>query len=190
MATGGRFAAAVVAFLFMRGSLSVAEQATPEVTSGRGAGRLHGRGAISGQSTRVGGTERPDGLRTDRFMADVRKSVVRERAAGRAVVEQEAEPGFMLFSKRVHLVLEIEEQPAALIFRDRCRTSFVSYEGAWRIAQEEGRIEVVYELTPNRRSTWRRFVLKRLLRRDSTQMIEGLRREIEGSTDRPTNRVK
>jgi hypothetical protein len=84
----------------------------------------------------------------------------------------------MMFSKRMHLVLEIEEQPAALIFRDLCRTSFVRYEGAWRIAQENGQAQIVYELTAEPSFDASGFMLTRLLRRDSTQMIERLRREI------------
>src|SRR5262249_52238465 len=125
-----------------------------------------------------------------RFMPDVRKSVVRERAAGRAVVEQEAQSGFMLFSKRVHLVLEIEEQPAALIFRDRCGTSFVRYEGAWHIAEQDGETEVVYQLTAEPSFDVPGVMLKRLLRRDSTQMIERLRREIEERADLSTKRPR
>jgi hypothetical protein len=55
-----------------------------------------------------------------RFMPDVRTSIAWERAIRSAVVEQDAVSSVMMFSKRVHLVLEIEEQPDALIFRDRC----------------------------------------------------------------------
>jgi hypothetical protein len=64
-----------------------------------------------------------------RFLPDVRTSVVRERGAGWAVVEQEAASGLMMFSKRVHLVLDIQEQADAVIFRDRCGRSFARYEG-------------------------------------------------------------
>jgi hypothetical protein len=46
-----------------------------------------------------------------RFMPDVRTSRIVERAAGYARVEQEAVSKFMLFSKRVHLVLDVEEGP-------------------------------------------------------------------------------
>src|SRR5215218_1815875 len=38
-----------------------------------------------------------------RFMPGVRTSVVRERSAGRVVVEQEAVSSVLMFSKRVHL---------------------------------------------------------------------------------------
>src|SRR5688500_10596189 len=44
-----------------------------------------------------------------RFMPEVRTSHVLERRADGAVVEQEAVARFMMFSKRVHLVLEVHE---------------------------------------------------------------------------------
>jgi len=113
-----------------------------------------------------------------RFMPDVRSSIVRERAGGRAVVEQEAVSGVMMLSKRVHIILEIEEQPDALIFRDRCRKSFAKYEGAWRVSALDGQTAITYELTAQPSFDVPGFMLKRLLRRDSTQMIEGLQREI------------
>ena len=82
-----------------------------------------------------------------RFLPDVRTSVVRERGAGWAVVEQEAASGLMMFSKRVHLVLDIQEQADAVHFRDRCGRSFVRYEGAWRLSQHGAQTVIDYELT-------------------------------------------
>jgi polyketide cyclase/dehydrase/lipid transport protein len=46
-----------------------------------------------------------------RFMPDVRKSQILERREQTVVVDQEAVARLLLFSKRVHLVLEIEETP-------------------------------------------------------------------------------
>jgi len=114
------------------------------------------------------------------FMPGVRTSTVLERAAGRTVVEQEAVSSIMMFSKRVHLVLEIDERPDTLVFRDRCGRSFARYEGAWRIAAaEDGRTIITYELTATPAFDIPGFVLKRLLRRDSAEMIERLQLEIE-----------
>lgn len=113
-----------------------------------------------------------------RFLPDVRTSIVRERATGWAVVEQEAMSGLMMFSKRVHLVLEIQEQPDALIFRDRCGRSFARYEGAWRLSQESGQTVIAYELTARPSFDVPGWMLKRVVRRDSTQLIERLQREI------------
>ena len=121
-----------------------------------------------------------------RFMPDVRTSIVRERGVGWAVVEQEAVSGVMIFSKRVHLVLEIEEQPEAVIFRDRCGRSFLRYEGAWRVSQQGGRVAITYELTAEPLFEVPGFLLKRLLRRDSGEMIERLQREIAARAGTPS----
>ena len=70
--------------------------------------------------------------RIPRFMPDVKTSIVRERAGARVVVEQEAVASLMMFSKRIYLLLEIEETDAALRFRDAAGRSFAHYQGEWR----------------------------------------------------------
>jgi carbon monoxide dehydrogenase subunit G len=116
--------------------------------------------------------------RIPRFMPGVETSIVLERAIGRSVVEQQAVSRVMMFSRRVHLVLEITEGPDTLRFRDRSGRSFARYEGMWRLCQENGGTQILYELAAQPSFDVPEFLLKRLLRRDSGQMIEGLRREI------------
>jgi ribosome-associated toxin RatA of RatAB toxin-antitoxin module len=113
-----------------------------------------------------------------RFMPGVRTSVIRERGAGWALVEQEVESHLLLFSKRIHLVLRIEEQLDALIFHDRCGGSFARYDGAWRLSSEEGHTVITYELTAEPSFDVPSVILKRLLRRDSGRMIASLKQEI------------
>ena len=113
-----------------------------------------------------------------RFSPDVRTSIVRERAPGRLVVEQQAEPRFLMFSRKVHLVLEVTESGDTIRFADRCGTSFTTYEGAWRATNNNGGAEVTYELTARPAFDVPEFILKRLLKRDAGRMIEGLRREM------------
>lgn len=113
-----------------------------------------------------------------RFMPGVTTSVVLERATGRAVVEQEAIWRVMMFSKRVDLVLEITEGTDTLRFRDRCGRSFARYEGMWQTSAQDGGTDIIYELTAQPSFAMPEFLLTRLLRRDSGEMIEGLRREI------------
>jgi ribosome-associated toxin RatA of RatAB toxin-antitoxin module len=119
-----------------------------------------------------------------RFMPGVETSLVLERSPGRAVVEQEAVSRLMLFSKRVHLVLEITESADSLIFRDRSGRSFTRYEGTWLLCEVNGETQILYELTAQPSFDVPEFLLKRLLRRDSGQMIEGLRREIAARSTR------
>jgi hypothetical protein len=113
-----------------------------------------------------------------RFMPDVRTSTVLERDDDYAVVEQEAVAKFLMFSKRIHLVLEVHQAPGTLRFRDRCGDSFSSYEGRWTVTQVGGHTHVAYELTARPAFEVPEFLLRRLLKRDSTRMIQLLTAEI------------
>ena len=113
-----------------------------------------------------------------RFMPGVVSSTVWERSSDRALVEQEAVSHMMMFSKRVHLLLEVRESADHIRFRDVAGRSFSSYEGAWRLAREDGRTVVSYELRADPSFDVPEFLLKRLLRRDARIMIERLRGEM------------
>jgi ribosome-associated toxin RatA of RatAB toxin-antitoxin module len=112
-----------------------------------------------------------------RFMPDVRTSVVRRRAGGSVIVEQEAESSFLMFSKRVHLVLDILESERLITFRDLCGKSFDRYEGAWTLAPEGDQVTVTYTLTADPSFKVPGSVLRRLLDRNARQTIEHLRAE-------------
>ena len=113
-----------------------------------------------------------------RFLPDVKTSIVRERTADRLVVEQEAVARMMMFSKRVHLVLEITQESGTIRFRDRCGDSFVKYEGTWRLVGRQDGTEIHYTLTAQPAFDVPEFILKRLLKRDAGRMIEHLAREM------------
>jgi ribosome-associated toxin RatA of RatAB toxin-antitoxin module len=116
--------------------------------------------------------------RIPEFMPDVQSSQVIERSATSALVEQTAVSKFMLFSKRVHLVLEVSEDAGILRFRDTCGKSFSEYEGSWQVEQRAGHARVEYRLTAKPSFEVPAFVLRKLLKRDAVLMIERLRREI------------
>ena len=117
--------------------------------------------------------------RIPRFMPDVKTSIVRERAGARVVVEQEAVASLMMFSKRIYLLLEIEETDAALRFRDAAGRSFAHYQGEWRwSAPAEGRTIVNYRLAARPAFSVPEFLLRRLLGRDARTMIRQLQTEI------------
>jgi hypothetical protein len=113
-----------------------------------------------------------------RFMPAVRTSTVAERGDGYALLEQEAIASFMMFSKRIHLTLEVREAAGVIRFIDRCGKSFERYEGSWTVTESGGRSLVVYRLTAKPSFEVPGFLLKRLLKRDAIQMIESLQSEI------------
>jgi carbon monoxide dehydrogenase subunit G len=124
--------------------------------------------------------------RIPRFMPGIEKSVVVARSAGRAVIEQDAVSQFLMFRKRVHLVLEVVEGPDTVQFHDRSRASFARYQGTWRLCEQDGGTWITYALTAQPAFDVPEFILKRLLKRDSNQMIGSLQREIvaRGGDDR------
>ena len=115
--------------------------------------------------------------RIPEFMPDVKTSQVLERSGAGLVVEQEAAAKFLMFTKRIHLVLDVSEDRGTITFRDRCRKSFAQYEGAWRLSGGET-TTVVYELSAKPAFDVPAFVIKRLLKRDAAAMIERLQTEI------------
>lgn len=113
-----------------------------------------------------------------RFMPGVRFSVVLERREGGALVEQEAVARLLMFSKRIHLVLDVREDPGAIRFEDRCTRSFTHYKGSWTMTERDGETAIGYELAARPAFDMPEFLLKKLLKRDAVQMIEHLRAEI------------
>jgi ribosome-associated toxin RatA of RatAB toxin-antitoxin module len=120
-----------------------------------------------------------------RFMPEVRTSHVVERGDDYAIVEQDAVARFMMFSKSVHLVLEVTQDGGSIRFRDRYGKSFSRYEGIWRISERDGHTAITYELSATPSFDVPDFLLKHLLKRDATRMIERLQAEIAARAARP-----
>jgi ribosome-associated toxin RatA of RatAB toxin-antitoxin module len=119
-----------------------------------------------------------DYVRIPHYMPEVRTSQLLERQDDRAVVEQEAVAKFLMFSKRIHLVLAVEEKPQTIEFHDQCGQSFERYDGAWSMADDHGDTKISYRLTATPRFDVPNWLLSRLLKRDAVVMIERLRAEI------------
>jgi carbon monoxide dehydrogenase subunit G len=113
-----------------------------------------------------------------RFMPGVRSSEVLHRQDGVVRVRQEAVSTYMMFSKRVHLLLDVEERAGVIRFRDGGHESFAVYEGAWIVERRDERTEIRYELTAQPAFSVPGFVLRKLLNRDAGVMIERLCAEI------------
>jgi ribosome-associated toxin RatA of RatAB toxin-antitoxin module len=112
------------------------------------------------------------------YMPEVRSSQVLERDSDHAVVEQEAVARFLMFSRRMHLVLEVNEASSTIEFHDRCGQSFERYEGAWSMSEKDGQTRIAYRLTAKPSFDVPDWLLSRLLKRDATQMIARLEAQI------------
>lgn len=120
-----------------------------------------------------------------RFMPDVRSSVIVERTPEHVMVEQEAVSQFMMFSKKVHLLLEVRREKSTIRFVDRSAKSFEHYAGAWKVVPRGEGSAVTYELEARPSFDVPAFILRRLLKRDSGDMIGNLRREFAARAERP-----
>lgn len=112
------------------------------------------------------------------FMPDVQSSQVLDRSGATIRVEQTAVSKFMMFSKRIHLLLEVSEEAGTIRFRDICAKSFVKYEGAWAVDPQGDHARIEYRLTARPSFDVPAFVLKKLFKRDALTMIDRLRGEI------------
>jgi ribosome-associated toxin RatA of RatAB toxin-antitoxin module len=113
-----------------------------------------------------------------KFMPDVRTSIVRERTPERIVLEQEAVAKFLFFSKTIQLMLDVQEEPGTISFKDTSGKSFERYEGRWTMTPREDRTVIGYTLTAKPTFSVPKMILSRLLKRDAGRMIEGLRAEM------------
>jgi carbon monoxide dehydrogenase subunit G len=143
----------------------------------------HGRYTVAARFTVPQRAEAVIAVLTDyeqipEIMPDVRSSTILERGGDRAVVEQEAVARFLMFSRRVHLVLEVQEAGMTIRFRDRCGTSFRHYAGAWTLVEQARQTTITYELTAAPSFDVPEFLLKRLLKRDADRMIDLLKSAI------------
>lgn len=168
------------ALVAITGGLSLAApNGDPQVTVQASAGVYHVAASFSVTAApAVALAVLTDFERIPKFMPDMTASNVIERGADGTLVEQEAIARFMMFSKRVHLKLRVNERDGTIRFRDECGQSFARYEGLWKITSKEGRTGIEYQLGAQPKFDVPAFVLTRLMKRDALQMMQRLQAEI------------
>jgi ribosome-associated toxin RatA of RatAB toxin-antitoxin module len=122
--------------------------------------------------------------RIPQYLPDIKTSIVRERSERSTLVEQQAVSRFMMFSKEVHLVLQVTETPGTIRFRDICGRSFAVYEGAWILETSPAGTQITYQLAAKPSFDVPGFVLKRLLKRDAGELVDRIKVEIAARADR------
>ena len=156
---------------------SAADQRSVTVTESGGVYHVSAAFAVT-ESADVVLAVLTDYERIPKYMPDMEVSRVIERTSEGALVEQQATSKFLMFSKRVHLLLDVQEGLGTVKFRDRCRKSFGIYEGEWVISQQDSLTVVDYRLSAKPSFDVPAFVLKRLLKRDAGELIDRIAAEI------------
>jgi ribosome-associated toxin RatA of RatAB toxin-antitoxin module len=114
-----------------------------------------------------------------RVAPSVKVSRVISRDGGRVVVEQEAVAAALLFSKRVHLLLEIEETPpVAIRFRDVARREFTAYEGFWTLEDTVDGLRVSYGVDVQRGFSAPDFLARPFFRKQAESLMRAMRDDI------------
>lgn len=164
----------------LAGGIIAADAASPprvDVTESGGLFSVSASFAVS-QAPDVVMAVLTDFERIPHYMPDMEVSKVVGRTPQSIVVEQQAISRFMMFSRRVHLLLDVRQDDGQLRFSDQCGKSFSVYAGSWLITQHDSLTVVDYELSARPTFEVPAFVLKRLLKRDSLVLIDRIRGEI------------
>ena len=182
--TGGRLGArrlACTACLVLAAGMGPSAGQDIDVSENRGVYTVAATFDVSGAAATALATL-TDYEQIPRFMPAVKTSRILERGDREWIVEQEAVATFMWFSKRIHLTLDVRENSGTIRFVDRCGRSFERYEGTWAVTDRGGHTIVEYRLSARPSFDVPAFVLKRLLKRDASEMIGQLQTEIAART--------
>jgi ribosome-associated toxin RatA of RatAB toxin-antitoxin module len=114
--------------------------------------------------------------RIPEFAPGVKVSKVVERGADAVLVSQDAVAKFLMFSRRIHLELQVKDAIDTISFQDRSGESFERYEGEWRIDPESGEAGTIvsYDLVATPKFDVPGALLKHLFERDSATMVRRL----------------
>jgi carbon monoxide dehydrogenase subunit G len=185
-ARGLAVAALVVAVLGSTTRIAASDQVPAvEVTETAGLYRVSATFTVD-EPTRAALAALTDYPGIPRFMPEVELSSVVARRSDGVLVEQAAVAKFLMFSRRIHLLLDITERPGSVSFRDTCGQSFEHYDGSWTVEASGGRTHITYALAAKPAFDVPEFLLRRLLKRDAVRMIARLRTEIAARAARPT----
>ncbi len=112
------------------------------------------------------------------FVSSMRSSAAARPESGRLLVTQEAIGRAGPFSRKLHVVLDVTEQPPDRIeFYDVCGVSFQSYVGAWAIDSDGAGARVTYTVEARPRSS-PPFFARSILSSNARALLEQVRLEM------------
>ncbi len=115
------------------------------------------------------------------FVHSMKISKVEGGGRGNYVLRQEGEGGFLFFSKRVHLLLDVHETPyQSIFFTDNSHTDFNFYQGNWNIvpATSGHGLEVIYTLDAKQNFSAPAFISTGIVQGNVKDLLESLQKEI------------
>jgi hypothetical protein len=125
------------------------------------------------------------------YVHSIRESRLERQPDGRSFLRQVTVASAFLFSRRVEVLLALEEsRPERIAFRDVLGKDFRSYEGEWRVTAVDGGARVDYALAAEPRGAMARTFCRGAMRNGARELLEQVRQEMlrrvrEASPRRP-----
>ena len=114
-----------------------------------------------------------------RFVSSIRQSTIKNREAGRVLLEQHGVGRAWIVSLPMHVVLDVREQDQrVLAFRDVCGKSFTTYEGTWELTTIGGGTRVTYRLKADPNGRQPAMLARSAIRASVRKLLDEVRHEI------------
>ncbi len=147
------------------------------VGTGNGAYRIEGSFWVDAPQT-VAWEVLTDYDNLSSFVSSMRSSSAARPESGRVLIRQEVFGRAGPFSRTLHVVLDVTEEPPTHIeFRDVCGASFQSYVGAWAIDSDGAGARVTYTVEARPRSSPPLFA-RSILASNARGLLEQVRLEM------------
>jgi len=175
--------AAIVCAALMAVSRAGAESVSMQLDDhGHGAYRLEGHMTIKATPYQIWKVL-TDYENISNFVSSLRKSEIKDSTTERVLLEQEALGKKFFITRRVRVLLEVNEIPYKRIeFEDTLRKDFAFYKGSWEIRNGTAEREVVYRLDCQRLFVVPNFIAKDALKKSATELLADVQREIQRRT--------
>jgi hypothetical protein len=122
------------------------------------------------------------------FVPTLRRSVILDQRGSRVLLQQEAVGKALFFSKKIRVLLSIQEEPRVrILFKDVSLQDFASYEGSWEIQDTTPTLHLIYRLECQRRFAVPNFIAKDVFRHNAERLLEDVRLEILRRHERKTS---
>jgi len=118
--------------------------------------------------------------RIPHFVNSMKVSKVLSQSGDDLVLQQEGEGGFLFFTQRIHLLLNVHEQPEkSIVFEDTSHKDFSFYQGTWTInkAGEDG-LEVIYTLDAEEHFGAPAFLVGDSIQGSVKDLLQSVRKEM------------
>lgn len=115
------------------------------------------------------------------FVHSMKVSSVQSRDGNELVVKQEGEGGFLFFTQRIHLLLNVHEDPQkSITFTDTNHKDFDFYQGTWTLNPSSigYGLEVIYTLDAQEHFGAPAFLVGDSIHGSMKDLLESVRREM------------